>query len=191
VQLYIYRNNNQSGPHDEEVIKGQLQSGGLSPTDLGCKVGDTEWLPLGEMYPEAIPQVATDTTPAVVGPVAKKGGCLRTGLITLGLMGLVLGILIGVGSRFIPSVSCSLYEEDSHHIDKLRLDLDKAKQDADLDRVSTLQFELSQDLSGAEASRKNCEDDKFRNNVVGIAGILISFIGLLMTVIGLFIGRRT
>jgi len=65
MQIYVYRNNNQSGPHDEDVIKSQLGSGGLSPNDLGCRVGDTQWIPLGDMYPDAVAQ-----QPASAAPVA-------------------------------------------------------------------------------------------------------------------------
>lgn len=196
MQIYVYRNNNQSGPHDEDVIKNQLSSGGLSPNDLGCRVGDTQWIPLGDMYPDAVSQQPpTAAPPAAVAattaaPAAKKAGCLRPALLTLGLLGLVLGVIVAAGSRFIPSVSCDLYESDSRHIDKLRSDLDKATADGDFDRASTLRFQLNSELGGAEASYKNCQEDRFRNNAVTGAGVLMAFVGLLMTVIGMFVGRK-
>jgi len=196
MQIYVYRNNNQSGPHDEDVIKGQLASGGLSPADLGCRVGDTQWIPLGEMYPDAVSQVpslsatSADAAAPPVSQIAKKGGCLRPALLTLGVLGLVLGIIVAIGGRYIPSVSCELYESDSHNIDRLRSDIEKAKQAFEYDRVAPLQLQLEQELAGAEASKKNCDDDKLRNNAVSLAGVFAAFVGLLMTIIGLFVGRK-
>ena len=70
MQIYVYRNNNQSGPHDEDVIKSQLGSGGLSPNDLGCRVGDTQWIPLGDMYPDAVSQ---NTPPATATAAVTRG----------------------------------------------------------------------------------------------------------------------
>ena len=196
MQIYVYRNNNQSGPHDEDVIKSQLGSGGLSPNDLGCRVGDTQWIPLGDMYPDAVVQQPASAAPVAAvadttaAPTAKKGGCLRPALLSLGILGLVLGVIIAVGGQFIPSVSCRLYDEDTHQIDKLRSDLEKAKGDGDFDKVNSITFQLNIELGGAEASYKNCQEDKFRNNAVTGAGALMAIVGLLMTVIGMFVGRK-
>jgi hypothetical protein len=115
---------------------------------------------------------------------------LKTGLLVAGLLSLLLGIGIAVGSRFIPRVSCGLAESDAREIEKVRSDLDKAKRDDDTDEVRVLEFRLKQSLSGAEASQANCDNDRFRNNIVGAIGGGMAAVGLLLALLGLFVGRR-
>jgi hypothetical protein len=120
----------------------------------------------------------------------RKGGCLKFGIIGTGLLFLLLGIGVVIGSRFIPSVSCDLAESDAHKIDKLRSDLKKATEEGKFDRIGPLQIELNRELPGAAASQEYCNDEKFRNNLIGGAGGVLAAIGFLMALIGLFIGRR-
>ena len=194
MPIYINKDGQQSGPYEDHVVIDQLNSGSLSPNDLGIKHGGTSWQRLGDMFPGvgvAEPKpVANEAEAASTAPAPKKGGCLKFGLIGTGLLFLLLGVSIAVGSRFIPSVSCNLAEEDAHKIDKLRSDLDKATKEGKFDRIGPLQLELNQDLSGAAASQKNCNDDKFRDNIIGVAGGVLGAIGFLMALIGLFVGRR-
>jgi hypothetical protein len=50
MQLYIFRNNQQLGPFEENVVLDQLRNGQLSPDDLGIREGDSNWLRLGDIF---------------------------------------------------------------------------------------------------------------------------------------------
>ena len=203
MSIYVNKNNQQSGPYEDHIVIEQLRNGMLSPDDLGIRHGGTTWKRLGDMFPDAasasratpsipIPPPASSAGGASVAATAspKKGGCLKAGLIGTGLVLLLLGVAVGVGSRFIPSTSCDLAESDAEKISKLRSDLDKARSDNKYERIGPLQRELDIELSGAEASQKYCNEDKFRNNVIGGAGAVVGFVGLLMAIVGLFVGRK-
>src|SRR5215213_1986369 len=166
MPIYINKNGQQSGPYEDNVVLDQLRSGALSPNDMAIRHGDQAWQKLGDMFPgsgkveSASPRVAAPADAAIgaspvtaaVSPTPKKGGCLKGALIGVGLLFVVLGIAIAVGSRFIPSVSCDMAESDHQRIEKLRSDLDKATKDGKFDKIGPLQLELNQELSGAEVS---------------------------------------
>lgn len=200
MPIYVNKNNQQSGPYEDRVILDQLRSGLLSDDDLGIRQGESSWQRLGEMFPGVgrsqspgppigAAEAASGVATASASPAAKKGGCLKPGLIVAGLLFLLLGISIAAGSRFIPSVSCDLAEADANKIDKLEADLDKATKNGNFDKIGPLQRELTEELSGAAVSEKYCDDDKFRNNAVGVAGGAMAFVGFLMALIGMFVGR--
>jgi hypothetical protein len=50
--IYIYKNNQQSGPYEEHLVLDQLRSGLLKPEDMAIRQGDTQWQPLRTMFPE-------------------------------------------------------------------------------------------------------------------------------------------
>ena len=50
--IYIYKNNQQSGPYEEHLVLDQLKSGMLAPEDLAVRHGESQWQPLGNMFPE-------------------------------------------------------------------------------------------------------------------------------------------
>ena len=201
MPIYINKSGQQSGPYEDHIVIDQLRSGMLSPDDLAIRHGDAAWQRLGEMFPGVAAERAEAAAPVFVAgsagtptasvvPAAKKGGCLKGGLIGLGLLLLVLGIATAVGGQFIPSTSCDLADADARKIDKLRSDIEKAKSDFKYDRIGPLQLELNETLAGAEASQRYCDDDKFRNNAISVAGGTLAFVGFLMAVVGLFVGRR-
>jgi hypothetical protein len=201
MPIYINQNGQQSGPYEDHVVIDQLRSGMLSPNDMAIRHGEASWQSLGEMFPgvaaraaepavgaNAAAYASAGTASAV--PAPKKGGCLKAGLLGTGLVLLLLGIAVAAGSRFIPSVSCDLAESDAQKISKLRADIERAKSDFKYERVGPLQMELEQTLSGAEVSQRYCDNDKFRDDMIGIAGGVVAAIGFLMAVVGLFVGRR-
>lgn len=203
MPIYINKNGQQSGPYEDHVVIDQLLSGHLSPNDLGIRHGDASWQKLGDMFPDiaAVAQAPAaaynpigNPAPANVvaspAPAARKGGCLKAGLIGVGLLLLLLGIASAAGSRFIPSTSCDLAKADEERIDKLERDIEKAKSDFDYDEIGPKALELQEATAGYEVSKRYCDNDKFRDNMIGVAGGVMAFIGFLMTVIGLFVGRR-
>jgi hypothetical protein len=72
--IYIYKNDQQSGPYEEHIVLEQLKSGVLSPNDLAVRHGETRWQPLSDMFPETIaaaplpPPVSAPMQPAVTTP---------------------------------------------------------------------------------------------------------------------------
>ncbi len=201
MPIYVNKDNQQSGPYEDHVVIEQLRGGQLSPTDLGIRQGESAWQKLGDMFPgiasasTAEPTVGakaayvSDVTTSAV-PMPKKGGCLKGGLIGTGVILLLLGIALAAGSRFIPSTSCDLAKADEERIDKLERDIEKAKSDFKYDRIGPLAMELKEATAGYEVSDRYCENDKSRDNMIGIAGAVIAVLGLLMAVVGLFVGRR-
>jgi hypothetical protein len=201
MPIYINKENQQTGPYEDHVIIEQLKNGLLSPNDMAIRHGDASWRRLGDIFPDAGPADAKNEPTAFASPAAggvvastvpgkKKGGCLKGGLIGLGLLLLLLGIITAAGSRFIPSPSCDLVEADERKIRKLESDIEKAKSDNKYDRIGPLALELKETLAGAETSRRYCNDDKFRNDLIAGGGAAVGVLGLLMAVAGLFVGRR-
>ena len=205
MPIYINKNGQQSGPYEDHIVIDQLRSGVLSRDDMGIRHGDRSWQKLGDMFPNAVDEPRTGFaassspigTAAPAGDIASAaavtksgGGCLKYGLIGAGLLLLVLGIAAAAGSRFIPSTSCDLAKSDEERIDKLRRDIEKAKSDFDFDQIGPKSVELREATTGYEISKKYCDNDKFRDNMIGIGGGVVAFVGLLMAVVGLFVGRR-
>ena len=52
MQIYINRNGQQLGPFDENAVLQMLNGGQLSPNDLGIRHGESQWQPLGKLFPE-------------------------------------------------------------------------------------------------------------------------------------------
>jgi hypothetical protein len=71
--IYIYKNNQQSGPYEEHLVLDQLTSGLLKPEDMAIRQGDTQWQPLRTMFPQvsapAVPRRA-EFAAAASPPVA-------------------------------------------------------------------------------------------------------------------------
>src|SRR5215213_8806743 len=103
MPIYINKNGQQSGPYEDHIVIDQLRSGVLSPEDLAIRHGDASWQSLANMFPGVGPARVSDPPPigvsgATIGqvapaaPAAKKGGCLKGGLIGAGILLLLLGI---------------------------------------------------------------------------------------------------
>jgi hypothetical protein len=99
VSIYIYRNNQQSGPFEENQILQWLASGQLSPEDLAVKQGESDWKPLKVLFPNApnnAPQQPSGFSNVNAAPVGtgvapqKKGGSKTVLFLLLGLGGLLL-----------------------------------------------------------------------------------------------------
>lgn len=193
MPIYINKDGQQSGPYEENVVIDQLRGGMLSPNDMAVRHGDSSWQRLGDLFPgisPVLPPPSTAGEGSVASASPKKRGCLKSGLIGAGILFLLLGIAIAAGSRFIPSTSCDLAEADKERIDKLNRDIEKAKSDFKYDRIGPLAIELKEATAGYEVSDRYCDSDKSRDLMIGIAGGVMAFMGFLMAVVGLFVGRR-
>jgi hypothetical protein len=189
MQVYVNRNGQQFGPYEENIVLEKVRTGELSPADLGIRQGERAWRSLGEMFPPTTGG-AQIPPPAQPEPGAKKSGCLKSGLIGAGILLLLLGVVIAAGSRLIPSASCDMAKSDREQIDKLQREIEKMRSDFKSDGLGEKLIRLKSLESGYETSRKYCDNDKFRDNVIGGAGALAAFVGFLMAVIGFFVGRK-
>lgn len=115
MSIYIYKNNQQSGPFEENVVSGFLENGQLSPEDMGCRRGDQEWKPLKILFPNVqyTPQnrspnfAKVNALPTGTDNLDQKnGGGSKTFLyLLLGLGSLILVGVIGMAAVFIMSKS--------------------------------------------------------------------------------------
>lgn len=195
MAIYVHKNGQQLGPFEDDAVRSQLMSGQFSPGDTAIRQGDAAWSTLGSLFPGVTQAAAAPVATAMTSQVpaaapAKKGGCLKIGLLVVGVLLFLAGLLAGVGSRFIPSVSCDLAESDHKQIVKLQSELEKATNNSDSQKIALVEREINQTLPGAQASQENCNQDKLRNNIVGISGGVVGFVGLLMMLIGLIVGRK-
>jgi hypothetical protein len=51
MSLYLYQNNQQTGPFTEEQITQMIQSGQVSRDTMGWKQGMTAWQPISTLVP--------------------------------------------------------------------------------------------------------------------------------------------
>lgn len=68
MSIYVYKNNQQLGPFDENIVIGNLRSGVFSPNDLGIRQGAQQWLPLIQMFPQALQQEQKRGLPQEIEP---------------------------------------------------------------------------------------------------------------------------
>ncbi len=199
MAIYVHKNGQQLGPFEDDAVRSQLLSGQLSPGDTAIRQGDANWSTLAALFPgvtqaaaapAAVSMAAAVVSQSPAAAPAKKGGCLKVGLIVVGILMFLGGLAAGVGSRFIPSVSCSLADSDQKEIVKLQADLDKAKRDADTVKISSIERELDGVLAGAKTSQEYCDQERLRNNIIGISGGVVGFVGVLFMLIGLIVGRK-
>ncbi len=57
MSIYISKNGQQSGPFDNDMVRGHLQRGELSAEDMGIRQGDSQWQKLGVLFPDAVPGI--------------------------------------------------------------------------------------------------------------------------------------
>lgn len=55
MSIYIYKNNQQSGPFEEIKVLEWLKGGTLSAEDFGCRTGANDWQALKILFPQTIP----------------------------------------------------------------------------------------------------------------------------------------
>ncbi len=63
--IYIYKNNQQSGPFEERIVLDQLNAGLLSPDDMAIRHGESKWQTLGAMFPDSAVMPAMQTSQPV------------------------------------------------------------------------------------------------------------------------------
>lgn len=202
MQLYIYKNNQQTGPFDEESVLGELRSGTLSPDDLGIRPGEANWQRLGDIFAGRIPELAVfasapqtasagqNFAPGASAPKKASGGCR----VALGLFMLSLGLLMTVGGAgfavatpFIYSMPlCPIAEEDYAKLDGLKKKYDAAK---GTPGEYAAGFELKQAIDSYDSSSRMCADERGTRQLFIIGGVAVAVIGFFAAIIGFFLRR--
>jgi hypothetical protein len=76
MQIYIFKNNVQTGPFDENAVLDRLRRGEYSPDDLAIRQGDSNWQPLNVLFPESVPQPAAFAPQAAPPPMSAPAGAM-------------------------------------------------------------------------------------------------------------------
>lgn len=79
MNYHVGRAGQQLGVYPEETIRAMLQRGELRADDLGWCEGQTDWQPLGQLFPATQPPslpggIATPMPPPVLGATRSFGG---------------------------------------------------------------------------------------------------------------------
>ncbi|MEP7212026.1 MAG: DUF4339 domain-containing protein [Acidobacteriota bacterium] len=199
MQLYIYRNNERTGPFDEESILTQLKSGTLSPDDLGIRQGETNWTRLGDIFASRIPEssvlgsVAQAATGQNFAPAtAKKSGAGCR--VALGWIMLVLGLMMTIGGAglaaatpFIYSMPlCPIAESDYAKLEGLKKKYDAAK---GTPFEYGAGFELKQAIDSYDSSSRMCAEERGTRQLFIIGGVAVAVVGFFTAIIGFFLRR--
>ena len=203
MQLYIYKNNEQTGPFDEEAVLDQLRTGRLSPDDLGIAQGQTAWTRLGDIFAGRIPEAsAFGSVPLPVqggaaqnfapapGPKASAGGCR----LTLGWLMLSLGLLMFLGGLGLAIVTpfvytmplCPIAEADYAKIEELKKKYDAA--DDESEKIG-IQIDFEQAIDDYDSSSRMCAEERGTRQLFIIGSSAVAVVGFLMAIIGFFVRR--
>ena len=199
MQLYIYRNNERTGPFDEESILAQLKSGTLSPDDLGIRQGETNWSRLGDIFAGRIPEpfVVGSVARAAIGQNVAPAAAKKSGAgcrIALGWILLVLGLMMTIGGAGLAAVTpfiysmplCPIAESDYAELEGLKKKYDAAKGTPE---EYSAGFELKQAIDSYDSSSKMCADERATRQLFIIGGVAAAIAGLFTAVIGFFLRR--
>jgi hypothetical protein len=202
MQIYIFKDNQQTGPFEELEILDQLRTGKLSRDDLGFKPGAANWQKLGELFPDVSHQQAT---PPVITPHAaviskpaqaavaqsKKGGGCR---IALGIAMILVGLLMmasGIGGvaffQLSPKpIMCEFADKDKKELDTAMEEYQAAK---GTDAEAVKQAEVEVILTRSEDSSRLCSNTLAQGRIGTIAFAVAAIIGFIVLVIGIFVAR--
>ncbi len=98
MPIYIYKNNQQSGPFEEAKVLEMLAAGQLSPNDMGIRNGESQWQPLKALFPNTSPIAYISPTPINNQPTAQKSGGSKVLFVLLGLGSLFLLGIVALGA---------------------------------------------------------------------------------------------
>jgi hypothetical protein len=108
MSIYIYKNNQQTGPFEEGKVLEWLANGQLSPEDLAVKQGESQWKPLKDLFlgaPQKMPESQTGFSspniPSVAGNLPQKSGSKTFLFLLLGFGALFLIVVVGIAGFFL------------------------------------------------------------------------------------------
>lgn len=197
MRIYINKNNQQLGPYEDHIVIDQLNSGQLSPTDLGIRQGGTTWEPLGDMFPEAArttepsPEKAYEASPPG-GPAtvpASKGGCRKI----LGWALLVFGLLMMLGGFGAAIVNRTTDPYLCQQADRYMKEAEEASREVQTARGTPREADALRKLtdknSRLKISTEACGDTLDYYRWWFFALLAIGGLGLVTAIFGFFIRR--
>jgi len=194
MPIYVNRNGQQTGPYEDQIVVDRLQSGALSPDDLGIRQGKAEWRKLGEMFPGVAPKSAqvgaAFTSPvSVVAEPEAKGGCRKIGGIVMLIFG-VLFLLGGTGgaivNRMMEPATCEIADKYEREMNEAVKEADNAKGTS---REEEAQAKALDKIESAEIWTKGCVEAKSTQNIFMIGLLAVAGLGFLMAIVGFFVRR--
>jgi hypothetical protein len=204
MQLYVYRNNEQTGPFDEQLVLQRLRSGALSPDDLGIRQGESNWIRLGDIFAGRIPEpspfgAATQSPPVAAGQnfapttAHKKGagGCrvaLGWIMLVFGLLMFLGGLSLAVATPFVYNMPlCPIAERDFAEIERLKQKYDAA----DESEKAYAKYEFEQAIDSYDSSSRMCADERGTRQLFIIGSAAVAVVGFFLAIIGFFVRRVT
>ena len=204
MQLFVYKNNQQLGPFDENAVLDQLRNGQLSPDDLGIREGETNWTRLGDIFAGRLqfnePPAPAFTPPVQAGgqafstPVATApksgGGCRKAAgwtILSIGILMFTIGGIVAIATPLAYTTPlCPIADQDKADIDKLLQEYQRVKGTPE---EYSVKFQLDQKMKGYESSSALCANELSTKRLFQFGGIGAAVVGFFMVVIGFFIQR--
>ena len=196
MPIYINQNNQQSGPYEDHVVIDRLQSGELSPNDMGIRQGGTTWERLGDIFPGAVPkgditEQETGADPATAAAIvpAPKGGCRKI----FGWTVFVLGILMMLGGFGAAAVNRTIDHPLCQNADRYAREAEEAQREVQAARGTPREAEalrkMTDKTTSLKVSTKSCADmtDYYRWWFIALLGI--GAFGFVIALIGFFVRR--
>ena len=207
MQLYVHKNNEQTGPFDEDVVLRRLRSGELSPNDLGFRQGDAGWTRLGDIFAGRIDEPAafgTASAAAASSPAAQNfapapavkrsgSGCR----VALGWLMLIFGMIMCLGGitfavvtpYIYNTVLCDMADQDKKEVDELMPKYEAAKRTPDDSDDLEIQFELERALDSFKATNEMCGEALATRRMYQVGAGAVAFFGFVIAIIGFFVRR--
>jgi len=204
MQIYIYQNNQQSGPFDENDVLERLRSGRLSPDDLGVREGDQNWSRLGDIFAgrmrfnEAPPpagfvppvQAAGQAYAAPAAAPKAGGGCRKAlgwTILVIGLLTFLGGTAVAIATPYgYSTMNCDVADDKMAKIEELKKKYDEAK---GTPAEPALEAELRRELESASMWNDSCAEQRSTKRMFQVGSIAVAVVGFFMMVIGFFIRR--
>lgn len=196
MSIYINKNNQQSGPYEDQIVIDQLRSGQLSPDDMAVKHGGTNWQRLGEMFPDVVPnkQAAADST-VRQGSVtdstepAKKAGCRKVlgwGMTVFGLLVMLGCVGAAIVNRTTDPYLCQQADRHAKEAEEAQREVQAAK---GTPREGEALRKLMDKNTSFKVSTESCGDmmDYYRWWFIAFLGL--GGFGFVTAIVGFFIRR--
>jgi Domain of unknown function (DUF4190)/GYF domain 2 len=122
MQIYILRDNQQTGPFTEAEIRAQLAAGTITPETMAWWDGLPEWKPLSDTPLTTPPAAAPAVTPATLTPppvftsdpaeMGAKTSGLAIGSLVCGVVGIFCAIILGPAAVIMGHIARSQIKKD-------------------------------------------------------------------------------
>ena len=201
MQVYLFKDGQQTGPFDENAVLERLRSGELKKDDLGIREGDSNWSNMGDIFagriePPLRPPITVPPPRPTAGfappPVpAKTGGGCR---VAAGWLLLILGLLICIGGTLgatatyftFPTPLCDMADGDQRNVDDAMKKYQSAKGTSDETAAAK---RAKDEIDSASYANQLCGDERYTRNLIVGGAIAGAVVGLFFVIVGFFLRR--